>query len=752
MSAKKKNRQSTLPKSVITGPKKAVKTTKSTTPPKRKRSDSTVQNVYSARWRSILQLIFLLFCGWFWAIRYSEFLYVSQFSDLFRYNTGYLLEKLSRVGGGHFLLTSFWIQFFYYPTIGALFMTLFLWGIQRATARFFQLEKRQYLLSFLPPLLLMTMLISANYCIYDLVAIPKLYGIVPGILLALIMGLIYVGQKNLTVRLILLAVMTGILFPLCGYYALLGGVFCFIGETRFPDVQMKRNLRLEIIFLLILAIPVLWYPCFYRTSAFAAIYYDAVIPSASLLEDYVSAMGIYWGFLVGVHLFYLLLAWRQVRTGFWGAKYGGSGTVSVTGTDEASGKSTESAETVLSETDSTDMTSSPDENNVLEKTDETETVETALENALPEPSALEPVASEPAGRFSLARHEWVGILFLLMGMFASVLISCHTDGFLRTLQMFRYLESNNWDKLIEIKTGGTQPVRPTIALYNLALFEKGMMGEHVFDTTQNGVVIPSLIKVSTYRIYGDKLLYRTGLLNYAARITTNKYVSRPESAQANRMFVRIAAIRGEAALADRFLVALEQTLFHSRWARPWRNWFRLQEGLSEAELVKKYPDFSRQGVDQIDAEIKKIRSRLPTEDYFTEVLLPEFNVLEIAQHDGFAKMTLEMQELYLSCALLSRGKTAFMKHIDEYIARLGNRPLPRYFQEALLLFRFQKNGEVGGSYYPWSPGLVTQMHAYLDLHVRHQRDRENPELVAEKKKFEHTFWGYYIDVPEAYYY
>ncbi len=67
----------------------------------------------------------LLFCFFllFWGVRYRNFLFVAQEYDLFLWDWSYLREASERVAGLSRYVSSFFIQFFYFPFVGALILS-----------------------------------------------------------------------------------------------------------------------------------------------------------------------------------------------------------------------------------------------------------------------------------------------------------------------------------------------------------------------------------------------------------------------------------------------------------------------------------------------------------------------------------------------------------------------------------------------------------------------------------------------------
>ncbi|MDO5566898.1 MAG: DUF6057 family protein, partial [Planctomycetia bacterium] len=292
---------------------------------------------------------------------------------------------------------------------------------------------------------------------------------------------------------------------------------------------------------------------------------------------------------------------------------------------------------------------------------------------------------------------------------------------------------------------------PTIMVRNLALFEQGRLADEAFQWAQVGRVFPILVSVSTYRIYSEMVLYRYGLLNFAAKSATNKLVSVPESAGIARIFVRIALAQKRYEIARRYIELLEKTRVHKPWVRKYRDW--LDDHDLKAGRFVAHPDTINQAnVDVVQKEMDLITSRAPTDNYFTDVKLPEFCVMELGQHGGFEQATYQMQELTLMGSMFTCSQTSFMKNIDKFVKVLGNRPMPRYIQEGYLFYTFMTTKKVAPPVYNWDPAILARFQRYLELTSRQQASQNNPQLIRQKAEFADTFWWYANDQPETYFY
>ncbi|MBQ9801238.1 MAG: hypothetical protein IJO40_15060 [Thermoguttaceae bacterium] len=86
---------------------------------------------------------FFLFFLWFWGVRYGDFLYVAQGYDMFLWRWSFLTDAI-RPAELSLRLSAFFVQFFYYPALGAAILAGFLALIQFGTERLFRLTGRLF--------------------------------------------------------------------------------------------------------------------------------------------------------------------------------------------------------------------------------------------------------------------------------------------------------------------------------------------------------------------------------------------------------------------------------------------------------------------------------------------------------------------------------------------------------------------------------------------------------------------------------
>ncbi|MBP5621520.1 MAG: hypothetical protein J6X44_05850 [Thermoguttaceae bacterium] len=107
-----------------------------------------------AKSETIASALLFLSLWLFWSVRYGNYLYAVQENSVFVFRSEFLTRWLNVPDGGLCYITSFLIQFFYYPLLGGFLLALLGVAVQRATARLLNWHGGAYAASFLPTCLL----------------------------------------------------------------------------------------------------------------------------------------------------------------------------------------------------------------------------------------------------------------------------------------------------------------------------------------------------------------------------------------------------------------------------------------------------------------------------------------------------------------------------------------------------------------------------------------------------------------------
>ncbi len=652
-------------------------------------------------------LIFLFFL-WFWGVRYANFLYVIQGSSLFYWDLDFVMENLFEVGGLMRLTTLFFVQFFYYPLLGGLILAGTLLILQWEILRFFHLWGKYYFLSFIPSCMLCIIFLSTTYHIYDLLWAQELFSWIFGLITALGIGLLCDRCTWKEYRWLICALVCFLVYPIIGAFALLGLLFSLLVEVT--DNSPSKKLKLELLFLVFLIIPLFWYYLVFSSKmAFRQIFIEGFVVNASFSKNFVLT-------LIPYHICIILTLLTLV--GF-------------------SVLRTKSRNRFLLEVLSNSKTGKIEDSNVGKD---------HIDAPIIKESGNKPISRLPCfGKKE--RRQGIGLLLLMILL---LYVAPSSDPFFQVLAMQRPLEQNNWDELIRIEKTGTVTVRPTIMIRFLALFEKGELGEQLFQRSQYGQEDVTLVGMSTNRIYGDYFLYRFGLVNCAMKLAMNKYVSMKYSYNSIRILMQTALVNGDLHLARRYALQLQKTLFYRSWVKPYSDYI-ISCDARENGFSLNLSTEEQKGVDQVSREIGLIRSRMPKKDFLQSVLYPELILYDVCRDSDFSQCTPEMQEMILSVFLLIRSSERFTKDLDIWIKAKGDRVLPKHFREALLAFASTRKEDSLLNY----PGVMELQGQYHQFMGALPRDKNGNRISFQDdiiKNMNSSYWFYYFEVSQMPYY
>lgn len=296
-------------------------------------------------------------------------------------------------------------------------------------------------------------------------------------------------------------------------------------------------------------------------------------------------------------------------------------------------------------------------------------------------------------------------------------LSCNmpdnTDKQNRMLNELSFLsDEEQWDAIINKYKNRNINDYISLNYLNMALAKKGMLAENMFAFDQKGP--KSLVAPWNRTLYMDNLLcdihFMTSDLamseSYALDAMTQS--KRGGNTRALRRLVQINLLRGEYALAGKYIALLEQMPFYKEWADEYSGY------LSEPERMSDNPELKGKIVpsDSLD----NLMSLMTTEKLW--------NVHTAENRIGWE---------YLGCYyLLDKNLSKFNSYIEES----GVEHLPRHFQEALLI---EGSDSV-------SNNLVSDKTRQRFESFRKVMDhfsKNNGDVSAIYNEFGDTYWFYY---------
>lgn len=230
------------------------------------------------------------------------------------------------------------------------------------------------------------------------------------------------------------------------------------------------------------------------------------------------------------------------------------------------------------------------------------------------------------------------------------------------------VRTEQWDKIIEkaAKKPATTPLG--VSCVNLALSQKGMLADRLFEFYQNGGegLFPTFTRDMISPVSTAEIFFRLGMVNDAERYMFEAQEAIPnyrKSARLTRRIIECEIINGNYQVAAKLLRRLQKTLFYSNWAN------QTMALLGNEKAINRHPIYGK---------LRKYREK--KQDFlFSDREMDQMLGL-LFLNDNHNRMAYE----YLMCyELLQRDMEKFMQYYP--LGRfVGYDHIPRSFQEILI--------------------------------------------------------------------
>lgn len=230
------------------------------------------------------------------------------------------------------------------------------------------------------------------------------------------------------------------------------------------------------------------------------------------------------------------------------------------------------------------------------------------------------------------------------------------------------VRTEQWDKIIEKaeKKPATTPL--SVSCVNLALSQKGMLADRLFEFYQNGGegLFPTFTRDMISPVSTAEIFFRLGMVNDAERYMFEAQEAIPnyrKSARLTRRIIECDIINGNYKVAAKLLRRLQKTLFYSNWAN------QTMALLGNEKAINQHPIYGK---------LRKYREK--KQDFlFSDREMDQMLGL-LFLNDNHNRMAYE----YLMCyELLQRDMEKFMQYYP--LGRfVGYDHIPRTFQEILI--------------------------------------------------------------------
>lgn len=307
---------------------------------------------------------------------------------------------------------------------------------------------------------------------------------------------------------------------------------------------------------------------------------------------------------------------------------------------------------------------------------------------------------------------WVSCQVVLgVALVAGVYFSWFKDeNFHHELAMQHCIDHQDWQGVLdEAAFQQDEPTRAIVMMRNLALSRMGTQGSTMFSFANGMKPYNAPFPMNTMLAIGPQMYYQYGLPNFGHRICMEMGVEFGWRAEHCELLAKCAVVNGEERLARKYIETLKHTRFYGDRAK------HLEELLDHPESIKDDPEMgfithmlhhaSTQGADQVLVEnciMSSLAKSAPSTD-------PVF------------------QEQQLIASMWLKDWQLFWKHFVNYRQLHPNNSIPRHYQEAAFLCRYENEWADAMNY------IDPQVKASFDAFATQlsQYDGMNPEDARE---------------------
>ena len=323
----------------------------------------------------------------------------------------------------------------------------------------------------------------------------------------------------------------------------------------------------------------------------------------------------------------------------------------------------------------------------------------------------------------------VCLIVSLIGMIvAAICLFNYTyrdSNFFDTLEQKQALEQGDYERVLDIaRTAETPPTRIQVMLTREALWQTGQAGDKIFAYSDGDTPCNSPRQFQYMRLLCGRLFYYLeGKVNYAYRWCMEDMVEYGRRPDYLCYMTKCALVNGEWKLADKYLDALDHTLWYKDFATKYRTY------VTDHSLVAK------------DKEMSAIKPLLR----YNDVLDGDGGLIELFILNSYAYSNGGSREI-VERALMN---SLIIKNLDNFWYRFmallpgWNGHIPVHFQEAALMVA-QLQGGVDTSKLPIDNAIRERFAQLVEKSGQNGDNASNSYLL--KPEFGDTYWYYYFFV------
>jgi hypothetical protein len=288
-----------------------------------------------------------------------------------------------------------------------------------------------------------------------------------------------------------------------------------------------------------------------------------------------------------------------------------------------------------------------------------------------------------------------------------------------------YAYTENWNGILQFLAGKPMNNYLFMNYANMALAEKGELGNLAFNYSPRGInaLMVNANSTGSIRMLASDVNYMVGCVAEAQQHAFEAQVTFPTSLgiQTMKRLVKTNLIFGHYAVAEKYLNLIAKTTFHKEWADRYKMFL--------------YNDAAV----ETDSELGEKRKSLSKQNRFSMFYgwQMELDDILVANPKNEKAMT------YLGLSfLLNKDMEGFRHFLDKYYGTESLQQLPVVFQQGVIAL-FQQEKDKWENYH-LSPQVVNLYSQYRDLYFKNQRQPNLKNIMA--RSFGYTFWYYLMFV------
>ena len=209
--------------------------------------------------------------------------------SVFLFDNLFFEDMMSKPVGLLYYISSFLVQFFYYPALGAALYVALLYAVYRLVIRVFELPQNYKLLAMVPVVALLASNTQLGYWIFYLKQ-PGYYYMALVATLLFLLALWCFKRLNESFRILFVIAWCVVAYPLLGAYALLSALLMGVYALATAFVARKGKVLSLVIFgisvVTVTVVPQIYY--YYYTTAASEYLYTVGLPATQWVASYVA--------------------------------------------------------------------------------------------------------------------------------------------------------------------------------------------------------------------------------------------------------------------------------------------------------------------------------------------------------------------------------------------------------------------------------------------------------------------------------